>query len=169
MTRLSHAEPGVSSVRRREGFDGIGVAMMNATMKTLHGARPVVRSHYVPMSAFAKLSEIAPLPIWDGVVSRAVQGAHITMAIVELEPNSVVPEHQHHNEQLGLVLKGSLDFTIGGEHCRVTAGDTYNIPAQVPHGVTTGPDGAVVLDVFSPVRADWARFTADAPRTPAWP
>jgi quercetin dioxygenase-like cupin family protein len=132
--------------------------------------RPYRRSvTLVLMSAFAKLSELSPLPIWTGVVSRAVQGAHITMAVVELDANSVVPEHQHPNEQLGLVLKGSLEFTIGGETRRVSAGDTYNIPAQVPHGVTTGPDGAVVLDVFSPVRSDWERFEPDAPRTPIWP
>jgi quercetin dioxygenase-like cupin family protein len=143
--------------------------MMNATMKTLHSRRHVVRSTLRLMSAFAKLSEIAPLPIWNGVVSRAVEGAHITMAIVELEPHSVVPEHRHPNEQLGLVLKGSLDFTIAGERRRVAAGDTYNIPGEVPHGVTTGPDGAVVLDVFSPVREDWGHFKAEPPRTPVWP
>ncbi len=121
------------------------------------------------MSAFSKLAEIAPLPIWSGVLGRAVQGEHITMAVLELEPNSVVPQHQHHNEQIGMVLKGSMTFTIGGERRAVSAGDTYNIPGNVPHGVVTGPDGAVVIDVFSPVRADWSQFEAGAPRPPVWP
>jgi quercetin dioxygenase-like cupin family protein len=121
------------------------------------------------MSAFAKLSELGPLPIWDGVIGRAIQGTHITMGILELAPNSVVPEHQHDNEQLGVVLEGSMTFTIGGERREVSAGDTYNIPANVPHGVVTGPDGAVVIDVFSPVRADWSRFTPLPPQAPLWP
>ena len=121
------------------------------------------------MSAFAKLSDIGPLPIWNGVVGRAVQGEHITMAVVELEPDSVVPQHHHPNEQLGVVLKGTLTFTIGGERRHVAAGDTYVIPGDVPHDVVTGPEGAVVLDVFSPVRADWGRFLPEAPRPPQWP
>jgi quercetin dioxygenase-like cupin family protein len=121
------------------------------------------------MSAFAALSEIAPLPIWDGVLSRAIQGEQITMAVVELAAGAIVPEHHHSNEQLGIVLRGSLVFEIGGERRRLVAGDTYNIPADVPHNVTAGPEGCVAVDVFSPVRADWARFEALAPARPAWP
>lgn len=121
------------------------------------------------MSAYAKLSELSLLPIWDGVAGRTVTGANITMGVLELDPNSIVPEHQHHNEQLGIVLKGSLTFTIGGERQALGVGDTYNIPANVPHSVLTGPDGAVVIDVFAPVRADWARYSPAAPRPLRWP
>ena len=121
------------------------------------------------MSAFAKLAELPPLAIWSGVLARAVQGAQITFGVVELSPNSVVPEHFHVNEQLGLVVKGSMVFTIGGETRELVAGDTYNIPSNVPHHVIAGPDGAVVIDVFSPVRADWGRFQPGAPQAPVWP
>ena len=121
------------------------------------------------MSAFAKLVDLGPLPIWTDVLSRAVHGERITMAVVELAPHSVVPEHHHPNEQLGVVLKGSMTFTIDGERRELAAGDTYNIPGNVRHAVTTGPNGAVVVDVFSPIRGDWARLDALAPRPPAWP
>ena len=121
------------------------------------------------MSAFAKLSDLHPLPIWTGVRARAVQGSQITMAVVELAPNSAVPEHHHENEQLGVLLKGSMVFTIGGERRELVAGDTYNIPANVPHEAVAGPDGAVALDVFSPVRADWAKFAPESPLPPLWP
>lgn len=121
------------------------------------------------MSAFAKLADLGPLPIWNGVLGRAVQGARMTLAVVELEPGSVVPEHRHPNEQLGLVLRGSMTFTIGGERRDLVAGDTYAIPGDVPHDVVTGPEGAVVIDAFAPVRADWSQFTPEAPRRPRWP
>jgi quercetin dioxygenase-like cupin family protein len=121
------------------------------------------------MSAFASLSHLGPLPIWDGVLSRAVQGEHITLAVVELAPGCEVPEHQHPNEQLGLVIQGSMTFEIGGERRQLAAGDTYNIPANVLHRVTAGPNGGVAVDCFSPVRADWVRFTALPPARPAWP
>ena len=32
-----------------------------------------------------------------------------------------------------------------------------------------GPDGAVVVDVFAPIRADWKKFDPGAPQTPKWP
>jgi quercetin dioxygenase-like cupin family protein len=121
------------------------------------------------MSAFASLSDLAPLPIWNGVLGRAVQGANITMGVLELAPNSVVPEHHHPNEQLGVVLKGSMTFTIGSERRDLAPGDMYTIPANMPHGVVTGPEGAVVIDVFSPVRADWSRFEPLTPCPPHWP
>jgi quercetin dioxygenase-like cupin family protein len=67
------------------------------------------------------------------------------------------------------MLRGTLTFTIGGERRLLHAGDTYTIPADVPHDAVTGPDGAVVIDVFVPVRADWARFEKQTPAPPTWP
>jgi len=121
------------------------------------------------MSAYVKLADIRPLPIWDGVLGRSIDGANITLGVLELAPNCVVPEHQHHNEQLGVVLQGSLTFTIGGERRELVAGDTYNIPGNVLHGVVTGPKGAVVIDVFAPVRSDWSHLRPETPRQPLWP
>ena len=121
------------------------------------------------MNPFAKLADLKPLPIWNDVLSRAVQGDHITMAVVELAPDSIVPEHHHPNEQIGIVLKGSLRFTIGGVQRELVVGDTYKIPVNVAHSVVTGPNGAVVVDIFSPLRADWALFEALPPAPPKWP
>jgi quercetin dioxygenase-like cupin family protein len=121
------------------------------------------------MSAFRALSEIAPLPIWNGILARVVQGREMTFAIVELDPGAVAAMHQHENEQLGAVLRGTMSFTIGGETRELVAGDTYEIPSNVPHEATAGAGGAVVIDVFSPIRADWSRFTPEPPRAARWP
>jgi quercetin dioxygenase-like cupin family protein len=121
------------------------------------------------MTNLAELQELVPKPIWDGVAARFVQGDRITMAVVELEPDSVVPEHHHPNEQLGIVLRGSLEFRVGDETKRLEPGGTWRILGDVPHGAHAGPDGAVVIDVFAPVRSDWKRIEDDAPRPPLWP
>jgi len=112
---------------------------------------------------------MGPQDIWDGVSVRAVHGERITLGVVELEPGSVVPEHRHENEQLGMVLSGSLIFRVGDESRELGPGGTWNIPANVPHEVTAGPAGAVVLDVFAPTRDDWSAFEPRAPREPRWP
>ena len=121
------------------------------------------------MSAFRALNDIAPLPIWNGILARIVEGEEMTFAVVELDPHAVAALHQHSNEQLGLVLRGTITFKIGDETRSLKAGDTYEIPANVPHEATAGAEGAVVIDVFAPIRADWHRFTAKAPQPSLWP
>ena len=121
------------------------------------------------MSAFANVGTLGPQDIWNGVSVRAVHGERITLGIVELEPNALVPEHSHENEQLGIVLQGSLTFRVGDELSELGRGGTWNIPADVPHEVTAGPEGAVVLDVFAPTRDDWSQFEPRAPPEPRWP
>jgi hypothetical protein len=71
--------------------------------------------------------------------------------------------HQHeHNEQLGIIMRGTLDFRIGepADDTRrvLRAGDVYLAPAGVWHGdsVFIGDDeyGEVwILDVFAPPRS----------------
>ena len=121
------------------------------------------------MSAFDDVAKIAPQDIWSGVVVRAVHGERLTLGVVELAPNSIVPEHRHENEQLGMVLQGSLTFRVGEETREVGAGGTWNIPSDTPHEVTAGPEGAVVIDLFAPGRADWRKIELAEPRKPIWP
>ena len=112
---------------------------------------------------------MGPQDIWNGVSVRAVHGERITLGVVELEPNSIVPEHSHENEQLGIVLSGSLRFRVGDESRELGPGGTWRIPANTPHEVITGTDGAVVIDVFAPTRDDWSAVEPQEPRAPRWP
>ena len=121
------------------------------------------------MSAFRSLDAIAPLPIWTGILARVVEGREITFAVVELDAGAVAARHQHANEQAGLVLRGSMTLQVGEETRTLAAGDTYMIPTNVPHEATAGADGAVVIDVFSPIREDWHRVEARTPCPPRWP
>jgi quercetin dioxygenase-like cupin family protein len=121
------------------------------------------------VSAFQDLGGMGPQDIWNGVSVRAVHGDRITLGVVELEPSAVVPEHRHENEQLGMVLSGSLTFRVGDESRELGPGGTWRILANVPHEVAAGPDGAVVIDVFAPTRDDWSAFEPQAPRAPRWP
>jgi len=121
------------------------------------------------MSAFSDLGAIPPQRVWDGVVGRTVHGDRITLSYVELEPGVTVPEHSHENEQQGMVLSGSLTFTVGGETRELGPREAWCITAHVPHSVVSGPDGAVLLEVFSPVREDWSGLEPAEARTPRWP
>jgi quercetin dioxygenase-like cupin family protein len=125
------------------------------------------------MSNLRELPEIVPIQVWDGVVARRVEGEQVTLAVVELAPSSIVPEHRHPNEQCGMVIRGEVTFRIGEEVRHFGPGGTWRILGDVPHEVETGPDGAVVIDVFAPTRSDWADRptvgTAEEPVRPLWP
>ena len=121
------------------------------------------------MSAFLKLHGIRPHVLREGVHARAVTGERMTLAVVDLEPDSAVPEHKHENEQLGFVISGTLTMRIGSEKRELHAGDTYTIPSNVPHEATAGSDGATVVDAFAPLRADWTALKRAEPSAGRWP
>ena len=121
------------------------------------------------MSAFRDLGEIEPQRIWDGVVGRTVHGDRITLSYVELEPGIAVPEHSHENEQQGMVLSGSLIFTVGGETRELGPREAWCITSHLPHSVVAGPGGAVILEIFSPVRDDWSGLEPAEAQAPRWP
>ena len=91
------------------------------------------------------------------------------MAVIELDADAIVPEHRHANEQLGVCLRGSLRFRVGDETRDVGPGGTWRILGDVPHEVRVGPEGAVVVDVFSPTRDDWDAFAMADERPIVWP
>ena len=121
------------------------------------------------MSQLVNVTDVQPIAVWEGVRGRRVHGERITLAVVELDANAVVPEHRHPNEQLGLVIRGNVRFRVGDEVSDLGPGGTWRILADVPHEVHVGPEGAVVVDVFSPPRDDWDRLPAASDRDSVWP
>jgi quercetin dioxygenase-like cupin family protein len=118
---------------------------------------------------FADLEGLDAQRIWEGVTGRVVEGERVTLAVIELDPDSVVPEHRHENEQVGVLVSGLLHFRIGEETRRVEPGGTWCIHAHVPHEVRAGPEGAVAVEVFAPLRSDWAALERLDPLPPRWP
>jgi quercetin dioxygenase-like cupin family protein len=121
------------------------------------------------MSAFDDLESIPPQLLAEGYLARAVHGEHLTLAVVEVEPGAELPEHSHVNEQFGMVMEGSVVFHVGEESRIVRPGGIWRIPSNIPHTITGGDRGAVVVDIFSPPRDDWAAREMLDPRPTQWP
>ncbi|MBI2194307.1 MAG: cupin domain-containing protein [Planctomycetes bacterium] len=91
----------------------------------------------------------------EGVKLQLIWGERLMFSLVELSPRSTVPPHSHPHEQMGIVLDGEFEFTIGEETRRVKKGDFYFVPSGIVHSVCAGEQSARALDVFSPPRADY--------------
>lgn len=105
-------------------------------------------------------SEIPQEAINPSIARRFITADRVTIAQFELKQGGVVPRHAHENEQVSLVMSGSLKFDVSGQETIVNAGELIQIPGGVPHEVHVLAD-AFVVDVFSPVRQDWLDGTDD--------
>jgi quercetin dioxygenase-like cupin family protein len=93
--------------------------------------------------------------IFPGVEIRTTAGRSMMLSVVTFEPGSIVAEHQHPHEQMGFMVSGQAEFTVGGLTRVLGPGDIWRIPGGVPHRVVALGGPAVAVDVFHPIREDY--------------
>ena len=112
------------------------------------------------------MSEAAPQNPWielaPGIRRRTVtHGATMYQMIAELKAGTKMPEHKHPQEQIIHILLGRMKvFANGGTH-ELSAGESYYLASNVPHGVET-PEETRVLDTFSPPRDEYIALDRQA-------
>ncbi len=104
---------------------------------------------------FYKIDEQPEKPVFDGATIRTLHGEKLMMSFVNLQPHSVVAEHSHYHEQMGMVLEGTFELSIDGESQILKQGDAYLIPSNAKHSARTFNEPAAALDIFSPPREDY--------------
>ena len=108
--------------------------------------------------------ELSPL-----IGRRLVTGEQLMVAHVYLAKGAIVPQHDHHNEQVTYILEGRLRFFLGedgAEVVDVAAGEVLTIPPHLPHRAEALED-TLDVDVFTPPRQDWLDGTDAYLRDPA--
>ena len=96
-----------------------------------------------------------PKELVPGVVVRTFWGEQMLVSLVDLAAGAIVPRHAHPHEQFGMLLRGELRITIAGETQQLKVGSIYIVPGGVEHSVVTGPEGAQLIEAFSPVREEY--------------
>jgi unsaturated pyranuronate lyase len=107
------------------------------------------------LSYFVDRKDCAHHQIFPGVDIYTTCGEQMMISLVEMQPHAVVEEHSHPHEQMGLMLEGEVDFTIGGHKQRVGAGGMWRIPGGVLHKVVALDKPVRAIDVFHPPREDY--------------
>jgi quercetin dioxygenase-like cupin family protein len=109
--------------------------------------------------SFIDVDNFPSIELMPGIRIRAPHGKNLMLSYLEMDEGAVVPLHSHPHEQGGILLKGKMELTIGDEARVVNPGAMYLIPPNVRHKAVALEGPLVVLDVFSPVREDYAELT----------
>ncbi len=104
---------------------------------------------------FKKRSEAKPVQAAPGAVRRTLAVGERTLLVEwSMAQGAEVKLHQHEYEQIGYLVSGGIDMTIGDETQHLNPGDGYVAPPGVPHAAVASMD-SVIVDIFSPVRPDY--------------
>jgi quercetin dioxygenase-like cupin family protein len=112
---------------------------------------------------FYRWEDMPKEKVSDVLDRRLITGELVMLTHVYLKKGAVVPQHNHHNEQITYILEGALRFWIGDDESEVIdvrAGEVLHIPSFVKHKAEALED-TVDVDVFSPPRQDWLDKTDD--------
>lgn len=93
--------------------------------------------------------------IADGVERQMIWGERLMVCRLRLQPRVVTAVHAHPHEQISIVERGRVVFTIDGQSRTASAGDVLYFPADVAHGATMLDEEVVLIDIFSPIREEF--------------
>jgi len=110
---------------------------------------------------FYDIKKMESHEVVPGCHLRTPYGEKLMLSYLEMDAGAIVPLHDHPHEQGGILLEGKLELTIGDESRIVEPGALFIIPPNTPHKAVAIDGPAVVLDVFSPIREDYAAIGND--------
>ncbi len=90
-----------------------------------------------------------------GFSVRPISGERLMLCDVTLQPRSESPMHTHSSEEMGIIIEGEFDMTIGEEKKLLKKGDIYLVPPLAVHGGVTHEKAVRMVSAFSPPRRDY--------------
>jgi len=87
-----------------------------------------------------------------------VTGEKQMLVLIDLAPNAEIPLHNHHHEQIGVCLRGTVEFRTESGPVVVEENMAYLFKSNEKHGcIPLSENGATVLESFSPPREDFLK------------
>jgi quercetin dioxygenase-like cupin family protein len=100
-------------------------------------------------------SRIPVETIGEGIERQMVVGDRLMICRLRFQPRVVTTPHDHPHEQMTVVEKGRVLFTIGDEQREVGPGTILHFPSGVWHGAAMLDEEVILLDIFTPIREDF--------------
>ena len=105
--------------------------------------------------SFFTVGELSGTEMLPGIVRRSVYLEHAMMTFFHFTPGTVLPEHEHHHEQITYVVSGAMEFRLGDEARVLRAGDGVCSPPGVLHGGVVLDEPTLALDAWYPRREEY--------------
>jgi quercetin dioxygenase-like cupin family protein len=124
---------------------------------TVEGKKARVGSSAAKSVTWVRRSQLPPFSPAPGIEVQPVIGESLMTCWIAMEPGAMVAEHSHVNEQLGVVVEGSVSITTAGETREMVVGDAYVVPTDLAHSAVAGADGVLLVETFVPIREEYAK------------
>ena len=124
---------------------------------TVEGMKASVGSSAPKSVTWVRRSQLSPFSPAPGIQVQPVIGESLMTCWIAMEPGAIVAEHSHVNEQLGVVVEGSVSITAAGETREMVVGDAYVVPTDLAHSGVAGADGVLLVETFVPIREEYAK------------
>jgi quercetin dioxygenase-like cupin family protein len=112
------------------------------------------------MKGYHALANLPEEKITDKISRRVLAGDQAMIVWWSMKAGAHATTHQHPHEQIFWVLKGKMEFRLGGDKRMCGPGDLGLIPSGVEHEAWF-PEDTEVIDLFAPPRADF--LTSEVP------
>jgi quercetin dioxygenase-like cupin family protein len=89
---------------------------------------------------------------FPGVARQSFSSERATVTRYRFEAGATFPQHRHDQEQVTLILEGTVEMALAGESITLESGGFCVVPGGVEHGITAGDGGADILAVVVPPR-----------------
>ena len=93
--------------------------------------------------------------IGEGIERQMIVGENVMICRFRFAANTITPAHEHPHEQMTMIEKGRVLFTLGESEQVVQAGDMLHFPPHFWHGATMLDEEVILIDIFSPLREDF--------------
>jgi quercetin dioxygenase-like cupin family protein len=100
--------------------------------------------------------------VGEGIERQMIWGERLMVCRLRFAPHVITAVHTHPHEQITIVDKGRVVFTVDGQERTASAGDVLHFPSGVRHGATMLDEEVVLIDIFTPVREDFLPRSAVA-------
>jgi quercetin dioxygenase-like cupin family protein len=117
-------------------------------MKMLISCAAVLAAVVSGPTAFAQAPEPLKRTVFQKVDYPGDKMATL-LVLIEGVPNFVVVKNTHPGVEMGMILEGAVEFTIGDQPPKTfKVGETFLIPANKEHTVKFGPSDAKAIVTF---------------------
>ena len=101
-----------------------------------------------------QLDNIKSKELIPGFFGKMIHTKSMTFAYWDIEEGAEVPRHNHHHEQLLILLEGQMEFYLNDNKIIIEPGMVIDIGSHEYHS-GKALKKSVIIDIFNPVREEY--------------